>query len=248
MAIGLATSSRHAVEAGFTPARLMEYSERLLVRAAHSELPPNSLTQALLPEASQIAARLLEDQPLHRRWEHAHSQLMHAVAAPARPDAKVMELRKVTFLTLHRKAPFQYLRERHVTGPARRKLIRSLFGTQDYAQCLVREHVAFLSSAGSFICAGSLCGEVVGDAAFCEALAHYESAYSEYFRAYGDSLLAEQSEESEAVRLLPYLRYQLKIIREHMLSGKPEQSDFAALQALYEASGDTHVLPAVAEP
>jgi hypothetical protein len=174
---------------------------------------------------------------------------MHAVAAPARPAAKLMELRKVTFLTLHRKAPFEYMRDRHVIGPTRRKLIRSLFGTQDYAQCLVREHLAFLSSAGSFICAGSLCSEVLGDAAFCEALAHYESAYTEYYRAYGDSLLAEHSGESSSVKsLLPYLRYQLKTIREHMLSGKPQPSDFATLQALYEATGDTTELPVITQP
>jgi hypothetical protein len=239
MAGGLATSARYAVEAGFTTARLMEYSERFLARAAQSELP----------EASQIATRLLQDRPLHRRWEHTHSQLMHGVAAPSRPAAKAMELRKVTFLTLHRKAPFEYMRDRHVTGTTRRKLIRSLFGTQDYAQCLVREHQAFLSSACSFICAGSLCGEVLGEAAFCEALAHYERAYTEYYRAYGDSLLAGHSGESAPVQsLLPYLRYQLKIIREHLVSGRPQQSDFETLQALYEASGDTHVLPVIQQP
>jgi hypothetical protein len=239
MATGLATSSRHPVEAGFTTARLMEYSERFLVRAAQSELP----------QKSQIAARMLQDAPLHRRWEHAHSRLMHTVAAPSRPAAKAMELRKVTFLTLHRKAPFEYMRDRHVTGQTRRKLIGSLFGTQDYAQCLVREHLAYLSSACSFICADSLCGEVLGDAAFCEALAHYQSAYSEYYRAYGDSLLAEHGGESASVQsLLPYLRYQLKIIREHMLSGKPQQSDFTTLQALYEATGDTHRLPVIPQP
>ena len=239
MATGLATSSRSSVEAGFTTARLMEYSERFLVRAAQSDRP----------QESQIAVRLLKDAALHRRWEHAHSRLMHAVAAPSRPATKGMELRRVTFLTLHRKAPFEYIRDRHVTGPARRKLIRALFGPQDYAQCLVREHLAFLSSACSFICADSLCGEVLGDAAFCEALAHYQNAYTEYYRAYGDSLLAEHSGEIASVQsLLPYLRYQLKIIREHMLSGKPQQSDFAALQAMYEATGDTHVLPVMRQP
>jgi len=221
---------------GFTTARLMEYSEQFLLRAAQSELP----------QTSQLAARLLKDKPLHRRWEHAHSRLMHSVAAPARAADKVTELRKVTFLTLHRKAPFEYLRDRHVTGPARRYLIRALFGSQDYAQCLVREHVAFVNSACSFICADSLCAEVLGDAAFCTALAHYQSAYSEYYRAYGDSLLAGHSGEiASAQALLPYLRHQLKTIREHILSGNPQHSDFATLQALYEASGDTQKLPVI---
>ncbi len=179
----MATSSRRPVEAGFTTARLMQYSEQFLVRTAQSE--PS--------QTSQLAARLLEDKPLHRRWEHEHSRLMHGVAAPARAPDKVTELRRVSLLTLHRKAPFEYLRDRHVTGAARRYLIDALFGSQDYAQCLVREHLAFLSSACSFICADALCGEVLGDAAFSTALAHYQNAYTEYYRAYGDSLLAAHS-------------------------------------------------------
>jgi hypothetical protein len=235
MATGLATSSRYSVEAGFTTARLMEYSEHFLVRAAQSDLPQKSL-----------ATRMLQDGPLHRRWEHEHGRLMHTVASTPRPADKAVELRKVTFLTLHRKAPFEYMRDRHVTGAVRRKLIRALFGSQDYAQCLVREHLAYLSSACSFICADSLCGAVLGDAAFCEALAHYQSAYTEYYGVYGDSLLAQHGGDSASEQtLLPYLRYQLKIIRDHMLSGNPQQSDFATLQALYQASGDTHVLPVI---
>ena len=214
----------------------MEYSEQLLVRTAQSQLP----------EKSQLAARVLKDKPLHRRWEDEHSRLMHGVAAPVRPADKVTELRRVTFLTLHRKAPFEYLRDRHVTGAARRYLIGALFGSQDYAQCLVREHVAFLSSACSFICADALCGEVLGDAAFSSALAHYQNAYTEYYRAYGDSLLAAHGGASApAQSLLPYLRYQLKTIREHMVSGNPQQSDFATLQALYQATGDTQLLPVI---
>jgi hypothetical protein len=239
MATNLATSSRKSVEAGFTTARLMQYSEQFLLRAAQSAPAPQS----------QIAARLLRDGPLHRRWAHAHGQLMHAVAARSRPEAKVSELRHLTFLMLHRKAPFEYLRDRHVTGPARRQLIRALFGTQDYAQCLVREHRAYLSSACSYLCVDSLCSEVLGDAAFCDALAHYQSAYTEYFLAYGDSLLAEYSGETSPVQsLLPYLRYQLKIIREHMMSGRPQQSDFEILQAMYEPTGETQVLPVMHTP
>jgi hypothetical protein len=239
MAPGLTTSSPYSVDTGFTAARLMEYSQHFLVRAAQSPLP----------HKSQVAARMLADAPLHRRWQDEHNRLMHAVAVIERPADRAVELRKITFQTLHRKAPFEYLRDRHVTGPARRHLIRALFGSQHYAQCLVREHLAFLSSACSFICTDSLCGEMLGDAAFCEALAHYQDAYTEYYRAYGDSLLAQHSGESAEVRsLLPYLRFQLKTIREHMLSGKPQHSDFATLQALYPASGDTHVLPVIRQP
>src|SRR5476649_1410971 len=108
MATGLAASSRYSVEAGFTTARLMEYSEHFLVRAAQSESPQKSL-----------ATRMLQDGPLHRRWEHEHGRLMHGVAATTRPADKAVELRRVTFLTLHRKAPFEYMRDRQVTGTVR---------------------------------------------------------------------------------------------------------------------------------
>ncbi len=265
----LATFSRRPVEAGFTTARLMEYSEQFLWRTAQSQpvqtsqtsqtsQPQTSQSQASQPQTARLAARLLKDKPLHQRWAHEHGRLMHGVAAPTRPADKVTELRKVTFLTLHRKAPFEYLRDRHVVGAARRYLIRALFGSQDYAQCLVREHLAFMSSACSFMCADALCGEVLGDAAFSTALAHYQNAYTEYYRAYGDSLLAAHTgadsgapsgapsgDGTSAQSLLPYLRYQLKTIREHMVSGNPQQSDFATLQALYQATGDTQTLPII---
>jgi len=43
--------------------------------------------------------------------------------------------------------------------------------------------------------------------------------------------------------LLPYLRYQLKLVRDHMLAGAPPQSDFMKLQSLYKNLGDTQKLP-----
>ncbi|HEY3730129.1 MAG TPA: hypothetical protein VGL28_02580 [Steroidobacteraceae bacterium] len=229
------TLSQHAVETEFTTALLMEYSQHFLLRAAEDEASPRS----------QIAQRMLRDKPLRYRWQHLHGQLMHGVVVPP-PAQRAVELRKVALLTLHRKAPFEYLRDRRVIGQARRQLVSTLFGAQDYVRCLVREHTAFLNSACSFLCINALCGEVLGDAAFSQALSHYESAYTEYFQAYGDSLLAQQrGEVAPAESLLPYLRYQLKLIREHMLAGNPQQSDFTALQALYEPSGDTRVRPVI---
>lgn len=229
------TSSQHTVEAGFTTALLMEYSQQFLVRAAEK----SGSAQA------QLAQRMLRDKPLRYRWQHLHEQLMHGVVTPP-PARRAIELRKVAFLTLHRKAPFDYLRHRHLVGQSRRLLVNALFGDQDYVKCLVREHNAFLNSACSFLCTEALCGEVLGDAAFSQALSQYQSAYTEYFQAYGDSLLEQQDgEPPPAPSLLPYLRYHLKLIRDHMLAGNPQQSEFTALQALYQASGDTHVLPIV---
>jgi hypothetical protein len=235
MQTNAAFSSLRRVASGYSSARLMEYSEQYLALTAQS---------GVSDEATTVATRLMQDVPLYRKWEQAHGRLMRGVAARRARPQQMVELKKVGFLTLHRKAPFEYLRTRQVHGEARRKLVCAMFGTETYTQCILREHTAYLSSAASFICTDSLCGDLMQDAAFCEALEHYQTSYSEYYRAYCDCLLAEQAGDVSPMQaLLPYLRYQLKVIRDHMLSGAPQQSAFTELQALYRSLGDTQKLP-----
>jgi hypothetical protein len=227
------TSSQRAVT-GYSSARLMEYSEQYLQFAS----------QATASEEANVATRLMQDVPLYRMWEQSHGRLMRGVAARPRRSHQIVELKKISFLTLHRKAPFEYMRDRRVHGQARRALVRTLFGTQEYTQCILREHTAYLSSAATFFCTDSLCGDLMRDEAFSEALVHYQDAYNEYYRAYCDSLLAQQTGETAPLdSLLPYLRYQLKIIRDHMLAGAPQESEFTQLQSLYASLGDTQKLP-----
>jgi hypothetical protein len=212
----------------------MEHSEQFLALAA----------QGTTGEESHVATRLLQDVELYSRWEQSHGRLMRAVASRRQRPQQVSELRKIGFMSLHRKAPFEYLRGRQLPGPVRRRLVRALFGTQEYTQTILREHAAYLNSAATFFCTDWLCVDLMNDGAFSQALDHYEDAYNEYYRAYCDSLLAEQSGDvSPMESLLPYLRYQLKLIREHMLAGAPETSDFAKLQSLYHSLGDTQKLP-----
>jgi hypothetical protein len=217
-----------------TVGRLMEFSELHLAKSVYSEQK----------EEAQLATRLLDNVSLYSSWERSHGRLMREVAAVSRAAGQLVKLRKISFNTLHRKAPFEYLRDRHIVGPARRQLIQKLFGTQHYGRTLVREHAAYISAACTHMCADSMCGELLGDGAFCEALSHYESAYAEYYRAYCDSLLAETDGDDAAplAALLPYLRYQLKVIRDHLLAGAPQHSDFMQLQSLYVATGDTQKL------
>lgn len=228
------SSASQRAMAGFSSGRLMEYSEQFLQLTAQSGGA----------DESAIATRLLQDVPLYRRWEQSHGALMRAVATHRRRMHQIVELKKVSFTTLHRKAPFEYLRDRRVQGQARRDLVRTMFGTRDYTQCILREHVAYLSSAATLLCTDALCGDLMHDTAFCEALDHYQDAYNEYYRAYCDSLIAQQAGEVAPVEaLLPYLRYQLKIIRDHMLAGAPQESEFTRLQSLYASLGDTQKLP-----
>src|ERR1700686_4340346 len=139
MPVMAAALTQRAAPPKWNAARLMEYSERHLSLTARSGVSPEA----------QLASRLLENVVMYRSWEHSHGRLMHAVATAPRQTSP-LELRKVTFLTLHRKAPFEYLRDRHITGRARRQLIQALFGgQQSYGRSLVREHEAYVSSACS---------------------------------------------------------------------------------------------------
>jgi hypothetical protein len=229
-----ARTSPRPLQKALSLGRLMEYSEHHLARMVHSAHV----------EDAELASRLLENVPLYSSWEQSHTRLMHDVASGTRPKDQLSALRRVSFRTLHRKAPFEYLRERRITGLARRHLIQRLFGTQHYGRTVVREHAAYLSSACSFLCADSLCGDVWGDEGFCDGLNEYGAAYAEYYRAYCDSLLAEDGDSAASLQaLLPYLRYQLKVIRDHLLAGVPQKSNFKDLQALYAVTGDTQRLP-----
>ena len=234
MAIQMRTPSGRGAELGFSVARLMEFSERRLSSAAKSENE----------DEARIATRVLEDVPLFSHWEQSHVRMMNSVAREPRRTGQRVQLRRVAFLTLHRKAPFEYLRDRRINGPTRRRLVGALFTGQDYAQCLVREHAAFLSASCSFICADALCADVLQDARFCDSLVHYESAYTEYYRAFCDTLLEQSEGRATPMKsLLPYLRHKLKLIREHLVAGSPQDGDFMDLQALYAAGGDTVELP-----
>lgn len=212
---------------------LMDFSERRLAFAA----------QHGSPHEARIASRLLGDLPLYRKWEHGHAGYMRAIAAQRRSAQKQLAARKVALLALHRKAPFEYLREQRVTGTARHRLVRELFGHHDYAHCIIGEHEAYVASACSLLCTDALCREKLGDGGFADALVRYEAAYAEYYRAFCESLLAEATGGTASLApLLPYLRHQLKQIREHLLAGTPDNSDYAELQALYERTGTTQRL------
>ena len=119
-----------------------------------------------------------------------------------------------------------------------------LFGTQEYTQCILREHTEYLSSAASFFCTDSLCCDLMRDTAFSEALDHYQTRTTNIIAPIAIRCWRSRAGDASPLEsLLPYLRYQLKMIREHMLAGAPEQSEFTKLQSLYHSLGDTQKLP-----
>src|SRR3979411_283733 len=110
-------------------ARLMEESEARVEMAAHFDSPADLLG----------ARRLLAHPEAYRRWEAEHDRLMRVVSEPARLARQVVALRSIAFALVHRKATFEYLRDRQITGARRRRLFASLSGQADYPNAVPAE-------------------------------------------------------------------------------------------------------------
>src|SRR6185437_10465948 len=158
--------------ATFKQTRLMEESEMRIAVASREGTPDERL----------VAGRVLESVSSYQQWELSHESLMRSVAAQSRLAGQLAALRTTAFSLMHRKALFEYLRERNVTGSKRHKLL----------------------------------------AAFDEPLQLYQEWYSEYFRIFCDSTLAETAEEKAQVESLdalrPLLKHQLTHARQTILA------------------------------
>jgi len=111
-------------------ARLMQESESRVERTASYDSPVDVL----------VSTRILERPMEFIRWEAHHDRLMRPVSAPARLTDQMVALRTTAFTLVHRKALFEYLRDRQLSGPKRRKLMAVFYGCIDYANALLVEH------------------------------------------------------------------------------------------------------------
>src|SRR5215467_3949176 len=116
--------------ATFKHARLMEESELRVAVASREGTPDERL----------VASRVLETVASYQQWEIGHEYLMRAVAGPSRFEGQLSALRTTAFSLMHRKALFEYLRERNVTGPRRRKLLATFYGHREYTDSVIREY------------------------------------------------------------------------------------------------------------
>ena len=220
-------------------ARLMEESEARVGMAACFDSPVDML----------VASRLLEHPDLYRRWEAEHDRLMRAVSEPARLARQVVALRSTAFALVHRKATFEYLRDRQITGVRRRRLFAFFCGFRDYTNAVLAEHGNYVRCSSSYLCAHHLAEHLMQDAAFDEPLRIYEQWYSEYFRAFCDVALAQSEEEKQATAamdaLKPLLKYQLAEARQAILA-MPQMpaEDWREVQ-IRKPTGDTMRLRAI---
>ena len=219
-------------------ARLMEESEWRVERATYSRAP-----------ADMIASRVFDTRDTYRRWALEHDHLMRSVSGQQRIGQQVTALRSTAFTLLHKRALFEYLRDRGLTGPKRHRLFALFYGCRDYTNAVLAEHGIYVRCSSSYLCTHHIADELMHDTAFDEPLQLYEQFHSEYFRAYCDVELAESTQERVELQpleaLRPLLKYRLAEARQAILAMPlaPEQ-DWREVQ-IRKPNGDTQRMRAI---
>jgi hypothetical protein len=197
---------------GITQSRLMEESEACVAEAARSGTPAQVL----------VANRLLADPVVYRHWESEHSRLMRGISQHTYLHRQVIALRSTALGLLHRKAVFEYLRDRQLTRLQRHRLMALFHSLKDYSASLIAEHGNYLRGASSYWCSHHLARRFMKDGVFVEPLLLYQERYSDYFRVFCEVGLADTDADRHNVEplraLQPLLKHQLAEARTEILT------------------------------
>jgi hypothetical protein len=180
-------------------ARLMEESETRVEMSPYMQSPADS-----------VASSMLGRPDVYRSWTLEHDRLMRGVSEHNRVEGQITALRTTAFGLVHRRAFFEYLRERHLNRRKRHKFFSLFFGCRDYANAVVSAHGDYVRCSSSYLCTNHLGEHLMEDAAFDEPLQLYEEWYHDYFRAHCDVELAETEQEHDELKALDALRPLLK--------------------------------------
>jgi hypothetical protein len=188
-----------------------------LMRASHSHVAATARDGS--NAHSIVAMRLMQHPATYTQWEVGHSRLMQQVCQPARLRVQIVRMRATTLRLIHRRAVFEYLRDRRITGAQRHRYIELFYGPRDYASSLLVEHGHYIRSWVSASCSRFIGTEVLHDPAFEAPLAEYELLYSEYFRLFCDVQLtsAENANFHCESPLLPLLKERCEQAREWLI-------------------------------
>lgn len=221
---------------GYKHTRLMEESEISLAAAAREGSPAEML----------VASRIVEHPGAYRIWEAEHDRLLRGISGHNRLASQMGALRAATFTLIHRKALFEYIRERRISGPKRHRLFALFYGTRDYSNSVIAEHASFVRCSSSHICAEHLAEQLMRDAAFEEPMLLYGEWYADYFRVFCDVALAETEEEKLALApveaLKPLLKHRLREARDAILKLPEVPSTVWREVELRKATGETQKL------
>lgn len=222
---------------GYKHARLMEESEICLASVAREGAPEEML----------VASRIVEHPSAYRTWEAEHDRLLRGVSSHTRLASQMGALRAATFALIHRKALFDYIRERAVAGTKRHRLFALFYGeARDYTNSVIAEHANFIRCTSSRICADHLASQLMRDAAFQEPMQLYQEWYADYFRVFCDVALADTEEERLALApieaLKPLLKHRLRQARDAILKLPEVPSTVWREVELRKATGETQKL------
>lgn len=219
--------------------RLMEESESRVEMTAKSVAPADIL----------VAQRVLERPEEFTRWEAQHDRLMRSVSTHGHLSQQIVALRVTAFSLVHRKALFEYLRQRQIAGAKRRKLLAVFYGCADYTNALLTEHGNYVRSSSSYLCTQHLAEHLMHDPALDEPLELYEEWYTEYFHAFCDVEIAETEEEKQAClaqdSLKPLLKYRVTEARKAILAMPQTPREWREVR-IRRPTGDTQRLRALA--
>jgi hypothetical protein len=160
--------------------RLMEASHECVREASRSRQP----------QVEIVATRLFESTQTYRTWENEHASLMRAVAAERMPAAQRAAMLSASFSLVHRKALFEYMRDKKLRGKQRELLLQHFFPQRDFVDSLRSEHQQYVRSAASHLCVGHVGRDLMFDTLFAAPLVEYEEIYQEYFNAHCDQIVA----------------------------------------------------------
>jgi hypothetical protein len=196
------------------------------------------------PNEQLVASRLLESPSAFGTWECEHSGLMLEVANPSFRRTQAALLKRATFRLIHSKALFEYLRDEHIRGDVRRRIIVHFHPAQDYTRAVIAEHATYLRKACSFLCTSHVGSNVVRDPGFFDPMRCYQELYAEYFQIFCDTYLgtASAAAEPQAV-LLPLLKYRLEQCRIAIMNPQPGTEWLKREAELRQPIGDTARLP-----
>lgn len=229
----------HAFLKAYKHARLMEESESRVERAASFDSPADIL----------VSRRILASPAEFMRWEAHHDRLMRRVSAPLRLTEQIAELRATAFTLVHRKALFEYLRDRQPRGARRRKLLAIFYGCSYYTDALLTEHGNYLRCSTSYLATRHLAEHLMHDPALDGPLSLYEEWYADYFHCFCDLALAASEEEKSAClaqeSLQPMLKRRVIEARRAILAMPLNAREWNEVR-IRETTGDTQELCALA--
>jgi hypothetical protein len=223
MGVNRMRSSHH--EAKSMLARMMECSELRISEVARSEDG----------HRREVAGRVLDSTHAFRQWEVTHQLLMRDIVEKSKPERQGHAVRRMAISLIHRKAPFEYLRDRQVTGSARHRFFRVLYGPHDFANAVVREHRTYVTSVCSYLCVDRFCASsTMAD------IVEYEKLYTSYWQTRTSFLLDSVPSTALEQRsvLLQCIREDLDEVRGRVL-GMPSRADELTLEQLRRPTGDT---------